>query len=486
MSTQRRVAGGARITGSALGTRLVLGFAVITFTLPAHANYAQTWGVSTSCLANAGACVASVDDIGSFYHNPAGAASMEGTVIGGSIYLLDVRNAESTDSLGTHNPDATSVDGEIAALPTLGLYQQIAPNAVIGLGIASPFGIVADWEDAGIFRYNSLDQSIVSIDVSPTLAWKPTENLRVGLAANFNVARQLGLNIGFPNVFLGPGNASSPLAGKISLETDKDWSFEGLPPGSLEFGLHAVSLTAGLQYDVNDRLTVGIAGRTKESQTWEGDFTLDLTPLGAGQQKTRFSMDIDAPAFVQLGMKYALLPNVLDVSFDWQRTFWSDTAGFGKPLVVKLRDTVFVGPVPADQLVVNYSAQDQNTWRFGATWHAMTNLDLRFGYAFDEAIFPDRNGDQITFDNDRHIFALGFSYDNRVGKTGSGWQFDGAFQVTHYEDKKLEAGESINLGGLGSPAFAAGAPTLGFTPNSEDATFGGEAYSLTLGATYHY
>ena len=461
---------------------------------PADANYVQTWGISPACLANAGACVAIVEDVASFYHNPAGGAEIDGTVVGGSLFFIDTRNAESTDSTGTHNPDSSSIDGEIAALPMLGMYTRVSPEAVIGIGVAIPMGIVADWEDAGSFRFNVLDQSLAAVDINPTIAWKPSENLRVGASINIAVAQQLGLGVGIPADILlpGGGSATSPLGGSVRLESDKDWEFSGLPPGSLDWGFHGVSVTAGLQYDVTDRLTVGAMGRTKQSMTWEGTATFDLSGVLAPPgliiplQSTRYSVKLDNPAFVQLGLHYKLIPNLLDVSFDWQRTFWSQADGWGKPLVIQFASPITLAGAPFTQLAINYNANDQNTWRFGATWHAMPGLDLRFGYAFDEAIFPNSSGDQITFDNDRHIFALGFSYDDRPGQTGSGWQFDGAFQVTHYEDKDVAAGQNANLGGLSSPAALGAPPTIGFTPNREAVTFGGQAYSLTLGASYHY
>ncbi|MEL6416539.1 MAG: outer membrane protein transport protein, partial [Pseudomonadota bacterium] len=316
--------------------------------LPVHANHIQSFGQSEDCITRGGACVALAGDFGAFYHNPAAATDFDTLVVGGNFRFLDTTQVDLIDSAGSQEISRSNKDGDLILAPTLGVYKPISQDLTIGVGLGAPFAITADWgNDEGIHRYNMSEQSLYVLDLSPSVAYRVNGKLSVGMAANIVLAKQLRTESLVPQSFgaalppaLGgagtviPTTPTSPVIGSITLATDGDFGL-GIPPDQFESAFDSVSFTLGAQYELSDSLQLGAVYRSKTNLDWEGQLTLDLSPAGLGVQETNFKTKLDGPAHLQVGFAWKAIPNKLELSADLQRTFWSDTDGFGKPLVIE-------------------------------------------------------------------------------------------------------------------------------------------------------
>jgi len=276
-----------------------------------------------------------------------------------------------------------------------------------------------------------------------------------------------------------PTTPTTPVIGSITIQSDSDIGI-GLPPDGLDSSFDEFAFTLGAQYQVNDRLSLGAVYRSKTNMSFEGTLALDLTPAGLGAQNVGFSTDIDMPAHFQVGMAYDVIPNKLNWSLDVQWTNWANTDGIGSLLTIAT-DEPLLGFI--NDLAVDYDANNTITVRTGLEYKLNEKWTLLAGYAWDESIFDDQHVDILVYDSNRHLFSAGVMYDTRGGENRSGWIWNLGAHVTHYETRTIAPGVSQNLGGVSLPNLV-DADTLGFVPNQEAFTYGGNI--LAVGFSFQY
>ncbi len=452
---------------------------------PARAEYIQTMGVDESCAAVGGACVAREGDLGAYYVNPATATDFERPRIGVNMRILDTRSLDLIDSGGNHDIPRTNTKSGVAFAPTVGAYFPVSKNVTLGLGIGAPFAITGDWtNDDGIHRYNMSDQALFILDVSPTIAVKISDKLSIGASVSITAFKHLRTQTLIPDSFgaalppaLGgagtiiPTTPTSPIIGSITLNTNRDFGI-GLPPDNMQAEFGEAALVLGARYKLNPLITLGIAGRTRTKTTFKGTTTL---ALGAATETVPFRLRLDMPGHIQAGM--ALHLPFAELSFDYQRTFWSDAVGLGTPANIEF-GTPLLGFI--NRLQVNYKAHDSDTYRFGVSHNVNPGIRLMAGYARDMRIFGAETVDVLTYDSNRNIFSLGARMDTRGGdETKKGWILAASFQLTSYDRRTIATGVSQNLGGVSLPNLTA-ADTLSFTSNRSPFTFDGNIRALSF------
>lgn len=457
----------------------------------AHAEWIQSVGLSERCIALGGACVAAAGDYGAYYHNPA-AATFRKPLIGGNFRLLDTTRLHLKDAAGNQDVPKTNRKGAVAIAPTVAGYLPFNDRVTFGLGLGAPFAITADWsDDRGMHRYNMSEQALFALDLTPTVAFAATDRLSLGLGLNIVVLKHLRLQTLIPQSFgaalppaLGgagvviPTTPDSPLIGAITLQTDGDANL-GIPPGEFALALDEFAVTLGAQYRASERLTFGAVYRSKTNADWDGDLTLEL---GGVPQTVGFDLALDLPAHLQVGFAYDLLPERLAWSFDVQWTRWSEAKGIGSPAVIAF-DAPLVGFI--NDLQLDYRGDDATTIRTGLEYRVHERWSLLGGYAHDGAIFDDDRVDILTYDSDRNILSAGLVHDRRDAQSGKGWTLIGGLQAILYKKRRIEAGESRNLGGVSLPALL-DADTLTFTANRGAFTYGGAIWAVSFSFQYGF
>lgn len=467
----------------------VLGLCLLT--AGAQAEWIQSLGMSERCIAAGGACVAKAGDYGAYYHNPA-AATFREPLIGGNFRFLDTTRLHLKDSAGNQDVPKTNRKGDVAIAPTVAGYMPFNDRVTFGLGLGAPFAITADWtDDRGMHRYNMSEQALFVLDLTPTVAFAATDRLALGLGLNLVVLKHLRLQTLIPQSFgaalppaLGgagvilPTTPDSPIIGSITLETDGDANL-GIPPDDFALALDEFAVTVGVQYQASDRLTLGAVYRSKTKATWDGDLTLEL---GGVPQTVQFDLALDLPAHLQAGLAYDLMPGRLAWSFDVQWTRWSEAKGIGSPAVIEF-DAPLVGFI--NDLRLDYRGDDAMTVRMGLEYRINERWSLLAGYARDGAIFDDDRVDILTYDSDRNILSAGLVHHRGDPESGRGWTLTGGLQAMLYDKRKIDVGESRNLGGVSLPALL-DADTLTFTENRGTFAFGGAIWALSFSFQYGF
>ncbi len=474
--------------------QMMLAGAIALTVSTARADYIQSLGVSEACIAMGGACVATADDFGAYYVNPAGATQFDHPLLGGNFRLIDTRDLDLDDSDGSHSIYRTNARGALALAPTLAGYYPLSPRLTVGLALGAPFAITGDWGNAaGINRFDMSNQSLFVLDLSPNLAFKVTDKLSVGLAINITAFKQLQTQTLIPSSFFAafppslggegaviPTTPHSPVFGSVTLQTSKDVSL-GIPPDNFESAFDEATFTVGVRYQESERLSFGAAYRNITRTSFRGTATLDLTPIDKGSQSTGFTTALDMPGHVELGAAYQVLPSRLTWSLDFQRTFWAQTRGFGSPADIRFQQPL-LGLI--NNLQISYEGHDANTYRTGIKYQATPLLAVMGGYAYDQRVFHNNTVDILTYDSNRNIFSLGGTLDLRSSNK-RGWIISTEAQMTHYDRNTLQPGESNNLGGLSLPSLSP-AGTLAFVPNRGEFTFGGNIWGYGVSAAYAF
>ena len=435
-----------------------------------------------------GACAATADDLGAYYSNPSGLTQFESKFFGLNLRIIDTRPLRLIHSDGGHDVPRTNKAGKVALAPTAALYMPITRRMSAGIALGAPFALAGDWtNDDGIHRYNMADQSLFLVDLSPVVAYRLSHRLSVGVALNVTALKQLRLETLMPSTFLtglvlgeiANPSPTSPIIGSVTLETDGDVHL-GIPPDGFASSFDEGTFTAGVRYKVNERFRLGLTYKHITRTHWDGQATFALPLLqGPNPQKTRFKTKVDLPGHIQIGM--ALKPtDTLTWTLDLQRTFWSRTRGFGSPASVEFRKPL-LGLV--DRLVVDYDGGDPMTYRTGLKFQLNPTVGLMLGYAFDEHVFDNAHIDVLTYDTNRHIFSIGMKFDLR-DVAGEGWSIVASLQDAHFPRRRIEEGQSENLGGLSRPDLSDG--TLRFVPNTEAFTFAGDIPSASISLSYSF
>lgn len=508
---------------------------IIVSTKVSLAEYAQTLGIGQKSTNLGGAVTATADDYDVFFTNPAGAANFKDVYIGIGIKTLDTRTLDAVQTgatptvgpIGTDilnfvvdpdifetprngvdvSPEGTLPENNIGIIPSFGAYAPLpnAPNVVVGIGFGAPFVVSGNFgnenEVGNYGKFNSTDASLLIIEASPTVGIKVNERLNIGGSIGITTFKYLRLAAELGTL------AGTGSFGSASLQSDGDvW----LPFAPHDFSTSPtdVSFTLGMQYKLSPKLSFGVTYRSETPETFEGPFDVSVkplgifgfTPLGNFTQRGRFTTDIELPRHLQVGLAYDATPE-WSIMADVRWSNWSNAKGFGSPTVFDISGINLGGEIsdqleglgflvpsaPTKTLSLNYEAEDTFSFHFGTSYQLTSNFEVQAGYVYDPAFMPEDTADLITFSSDRHIFSLGGTYKKQ---TESGeWALTAGGQVTYYEDRTIDPGESATAGGLNNTVSAifSGDQDVEFRENALGGLeLGGYIWSVGVSLSYKF
>ena len=430
------------------------------YSISASADFVQTMGMSNREGALAGATQGVAADASTWYVNPAGAAEFKKPVLSLGFRFVDTTQLNMHDSGGTYKVEATTVNGEIAAAPGLGVYLPLSDKITAGVGLGVPFALTADWEnDAGVHRYSFSNQAFFTVDIGAVVGMEVTERLNVGVALNLVAFKHLTVERLVPVTVALGGNAGPDalVVGRVLLETEMDFPLF-VPPFQFDPAFDEIGFTIGAKYEMADNLRFGVSYRSEQDTKFDGDATVDFNnPLGLGKSIVPWKLDFDTPAHIKAGFAHDL-NDMLTWSVDLQYTFWSDADAVGKPANIKFGDPLsgFAGPAGILNGVsgVSYDWEGDDTLAVAAGVQMRMNdkLTLLGGYRYDPETADDHAIDVLFWSGDRHWIGVGATYD-LTNADGRGWALTAGWQGVFYQDRRIEAGESRNLGGFSHPAL---------------------------------
>lgn len=182
----------------------------------------QGQGTAASGMGNAFA--AQADDPSALHYNPAGMTQLQGVQVmaggllsGGTTTFMSPTGVTATGDrnggLAWPPPGHTYI---VANLKDLGLTS--LGDVTAGVGVIVPFGSLTRWPDDGPFRFVTTFTTLPLLDIKPTIAYRVTRDLSVGVGADIYTFTGLIGEGHAETRFISPGAAPFGAAGsKVEL-----------------------------------------------------------------------------------------------------------------------------------------------------------------------------------------------------------------------------------------------------------------------------
>lgn len=303
--------------------------------------------------------------------NPAGMAFIGNrSDLGGQVLIGHARS-----SFG--DPSNQQSFGVVGPMPSGGVNVNVTDRLSLGLSINSTGGGVnyphAPLPIPGAPPAKAKD---IDIDFLPTVAWKITPDLAVGLSAILGIQKFEAQSVITP-----------------------------LPDGSVGvLPSHGMTTTFGIGgrigalWNINPLVSVGASYSTKVRYSRASGYEDDMFASAGGH--------LDQPSEFGAGVAFHVTPRVT-LAADVVRILWSDVGALGDPQTFGLHDqtalrlgaawdvtsklTLRVGgkhstaAIDSNHTAANYYAPMilTDSVSGGVTWHAMKTLDLSLGYEYD-------------------------------------------------------------------------------------------------------
>ncbi len=258
-------------------------------------------------------------------------------------------------------------------LPSTAAALRLNDSLSVGLAVTSPFSFITQYETASWARYAALTSRLQTIDIQPSLAWRPTSWL--GLGAGPNIEHTLAaLSSALPNLSPLQGDGTETLHGE-------GWN---------------VGYNVGLQLHLlDDRLTFGASYRSRIEHSLHGQLdVVGLTGFLAGQNfhAGNARASFTTPWAATFGVRYRATRR-LTLDAQVVHTGWSEFDAVRITRPVNATTPEGYGDVTSGAIGVDY---------------AMTpRWILRAGVQYDPTPTPDGARDPRVPDADRVLLALG-------------------------------------------------------------------------------
>ncbi len=352
-------------------------------------------------MAQGGAWAARAYDGSAIYFNPAGLGFQKQ----GSVYLGSTIIMPSATFYGPTNQGQSTKNEMVSQIFTpINVYASypIMEGLVFGVGVNNPFGLGSEWPEQWSGKYVTQKIDLQSFFFTPTIAYKLTDKLSIGVGMNY-------------------------VTGTVTLK-------RMVSPGDAQVNLDlsgtGTGYNAGIMYKPTQDFSVGFSYRTSVKLNAEG--TAKFTPTSVLFPEGDASAALELPATAFLGAALKVMEN-LEIEADYQYVGWSSY----KELKIdfKKNNSSTISPK-------NY--EDAYILRVGGEY-TMDALQIRFGYIFDKNPVTDRYTEPLLPDADRNGFNIGAGYKINESLsvdvsymflkfaertvTGTEIQFDGVYQA---------------------------------------------------------
>jgi long-chain fatty acid transport protein len=405
--------------------RITAAVAAIALALPAAPALAGGFQLNETSAAGLGTAfaggAAAAEDASTLWSNVAGISRIRAREAVGVIHLvtpsIKFGNVDSRPALGQALGGDGGDAGGLNVVPNLYIAMPIDADWAVGLGLNSPFGLVTEYDDGWIGRFQAIKSSIKTLNINPGVSWKAAPNLALGLG--LNAQRVLA-------EFTNQVNYSGALLNAAALN--------GIAPGSPTFnaiaqataGLessarirgddNALGWNAGLLWDIDANSRAGIHYRSRikyriagsaqfvnPAPVVPGPLAATVGALAAGVNRAALfdsdiSADVRLPAIVNLSY-FRTLNSRWDLLFDAQWTQWST-----------IRTLTFVR---GNGTVLQSTPENfEDSWKvaIGARYRYSSDWMLRGGLAFDQSPVPTVDRTPRLPDADRTWLAAGAQY----------------------------------------------------------------------------
>jgi long-chain fatty acid transport protein len=379
----------------------------------------------------------------SMWYNPASIAGITSNELasGYTAVLVDSKITDRGSTISYPFGPTLPVSGAPRAykpvdwgvLPNVSGAYRITDKWSVGLAVTSPYSFITKYRDADTFvRYDAYTTRLTTIDIQPTIAWRPVRWLGLGAGPNIEYSNAAFSNA-LPNL--------SPL----------------LPDGSTY--LHGngwdVGYNVGAQVHPTDTVTVGLAYRSKIEHHLDGAGSISglLGSLAAENASFSAKAAFNTPWSATLGARWQATDR-LALEAQAVRFGWSE-----------FQQISLSAPLASQP--ENY--RDTTSGAVGLDYDVTRRWTMRAGVQYDQTPTPDNGRDARVPDGDRYLFAVGSSY-----KVTPHLLVDAAFSYIDFKNSKIDHDASEYAG---TPAY---------TPISILGDVEASAVTLSLGSRFYF
>jgi long-chain fatty acid transport protein len=420
---------------------------------PASAQAPRIQGQGTAASGMGNAFAAQADDPSALHYNAAGMTQLPGVQISGGG-LLSGGTTKFTSAAG-----ATSTgdrDGAFAWPPPAHGFLTINLKDVgvtafgdltVGLGATTPLGSISRYPDDGPLRFKTTFTALPLIDIKPTIAYKVTQNLSLGLGADIYTFSGLLGEGQFEKHFISPGGPVAPLFGPAGSRVELNGKDTAL-------GYNASLLYTALR-NADGKPIANIAF------VYRSEATLDLAGglLVNGVKRSDVTASFVLPRVISGGI--AVWP-VRSSEREWKLELDVDYVGWKsvRNLDIHLANGIIV-PQPLNwRSTYTIMVGTEHRWLHIESlpdWE----VAVRAGYTNSPSQVPDSSFDPGIASGDVHIPSIGFGLLCkkggsllglvRCGEIGIGpvmvkaIGFDFSYQISIYEERTVTCGCSLPI-----------------------------------------
>lgn len=374
------------------------------------AGFALYPEASTVAIGNSGAGIAAeVPDASTAWYNPAGLVLIPSTqgVFSAVGVLPSVKltgnSTYFTDGLPPYTQNFENLQaGKNALIPGGFVAIPLGPNSAFGFSIVAPFGLATEYDTDSPVRYSSTFTEIITVDISPSLAGRVTDNVSIGAGIDFQWSK-----VKFNNIF------GSPAVAQIFLPTPHFLDSLSYNTGQS----FAISFHAGILGMFNDNRTrLGLNYQHRVKHSFRGESKLRgrladpnlINPVAYVRSPYLYSNNVELPSTTTLSLFHALTDR-LDLLGSVVYTGW------GVFNFIQLNNLVaFSSDLDSTVVVSGTTVQNyRDAWRFalGANYQVNEKLRLRAGGGWDKTPIRDEFRDTRLPDNSRGMISVGLHYD---------------------------------------------------------------------------
>jgi len=309
--------------------------------------------------------------------------------------------------------------GSLNVVPNLYIAAPINAQWSVGVGINAPFGLVTEYDDDWLGRFQAIKSDIKTINVNPSASWRVSDTLSIGVGVDWQrVDATLTSRVNY-SAALAQAAGQAAAGGLIPAALVPQ--IVGLTPGlesgvSIEGDDSAWGWNAGFLWQVTPQTRVGGHYRSSVKYNVGANVSFDhpqlpalpaplapvvgllATNVNAVLANGGITADIELPDIANLSIFHRLDPR-WDVMADVQFTRWS-----------VFRQLEFVRTTGA--ILSNTPENFDDAWRFsvGATYHWNDAWSFRGGLAFDQSPVNATDRTARLPDADRVWIAVGAQY----------------------------------------------------------------------------
>lgn len=315
----------------------------------------------------------------SMFFNPAGMGFMDKTLDLSGSFTAIMPTATAT-------VDGTKYKTDCDPATPLGFHAafSIYPNLKAGVSFYTPYGSSINWTDNWPGAVLNQNVKLKVFTIQPTMAWKITPKLSVGLGAMITWGT-VDLNKGL--VTAATFDKALPLFKMLYPALADAQPFGHTTPASVNLNGEAavkVGFNVGVMYDITDRLTFGASYRSKMGMKVKaGDASVKYANTTAqavlGEtldliNEANFTAEMPTPWVLGLGLSYKPIDK-LTLAFDARLTGWH---------AYKRLDIEFLSE-QLKEYNQNIEKRYKNSWCYsiGAQYAVTDRLDARLGLMID-------------------------------------------------------------------------------------------------------